>query len=112
MNVAAPMAKPRPTVAERLAEIVEILIDIRDRSARRPQQYPAGALHPRALLSEAQVVEARALSKTGLTVNEIRTRLELKTTVSATYAAISGRSWKHLSCEPNTKRPDLTKGSR
>jgi hypothetical protein len=99
-DVAAPMTEPRPTVDEQLAEILEILRGIRDRPSR---QYPAGALHPRALLTEAQVLEARALSKAGLTVNEIRTRLSLPTTQSATHAAVSGRSWRHLKITPEPK---------
>jgi len=100
-DVAAPMAEPRPTVEEQLAEILAILLDVRDRLPRSPQHL-TGERHPRALLSESQVLEARALKRTGLSAKEVRSRLGLPTTVSATYAAISGRSWKHLSDHSST----------
>ena len=53
-DVAAPMAEPRPTFEEQLAEIRECVAEILDRLTRS-RQHPAGESHPRALLTEAQV---------------------------------------------------------
>jgi predicted RNA polymerase sigma factor len=101
-DVAAPMAEPRaPTIDERLAEILEIVTEIFGRLTTS-YRNPTGERHPRSRLTERLVREARALKRTGLSYAEVRARLSLPTSQSATAAAITGRTWKHVSDQPNT----------
>ena len=101
-DVSESTAEPRaPSIDERLAEILEYVVEIRDRLTRS-SQHPTGERHPRALLTERQVRAARDLKKTGISVNEIRTRLGLPTSYTATRAAIVGDSWRCLSDQPLT----------
>lgn len=89
------------SVDERLAAIYECVAEILDRLTLS-RQHPTGERHPRSRLTEALVREARALKKTGLSYAEVRARLSLPTSPSATQAAIVGRTWKHVSDQPNT----------
>jgi hypothetical protein len=99
VNVPPPTTKP--TVDEQLSEIRNLLAEILDR-LNRSRQHPFGERHPRALMSESQVLEARALKRTtDLSVAAIRARLSLRASPSAVRAAIVGDSWSYLN-QPTT----------
>jgi hypothetical protein len=90
----------KPTIDERLAEIRGGVAEILDRLTMS-RQHPTGERHPRSRLTERLVREARALKRLGLSVSEIRERLDLPTSPSATAAAITGRTWRHVSDDQN-----------